>query len=535
MSRNRFKEALEAGEFAVTWEVIPGRGAREANQEHELEMAKEVLATGRVHAISITDAPGGNPALLADAYAEDLLAIGATPLVHFSCKDRNRNQFESQLYAMERHGIENLLCMTGDYPTTGWNGRPRPVFDLDAVTLLQLVDSMNKGMGYPNAKGEVIRTEPTHFFPGAVVSPFKWTEGETMTQFYKLKKKIAAGAKFIISQVGFSSRKMQEMLWLVRDAGLDTPMIANIFVLSAGTAAVMNRGAIPGSDVTDEMLAVLREERDNSDDKGKEARLIRAAKMIAIAKGIGYAGVHIGGFNVDAESVNHILDMASEYEADWLTYAKEENYNQKGCFFYYEEDPETGLNKHVEAPHTEIRTEKAIRGNYRMSRWFHHFVFLPHKGVNSIFLSRERSLEAKKGRCRKHGLEHMGKVFMYDCMDCGDCGLYATAYTCPMMHCPKSQRNGPCGGGKDGFCEVYPGEQYCVWYKAYHRLKPYGEQDKLDDYIVPPNDWTNFGKSPWGAMALGIDGYARREWMPGVEPDDEFKDGPHSDDAAKVY
>ncbi|MBQ3106172.1 MAG: methylenetetrahydrofolate reductase C-terminal domain-containing protein [Eggerthellaceae bacterium] len=524
--QNRFRDALEAGEFVVTCEIIPGRGACEDSQEKKLQEARELWATGRVHAISITDNPSGNPALLPDAFAEDLVAEGIVPLVHLSCKDRNRSQFESQLYAMERHGIQNLLCMTGDYTGTCWNGKARPVFDLDPVTLVQMVHSMNRGMGYPNAKGEVVRTKQTHFFPGAVVSPFKWTEAETMTQLYKLKKKVYAGAQFIISQVGFDARKLQEMLWLMKDAGLDVPFIANIYIVNAGHGGAMNRGGIPGCDVTDDFLQVLKDERDSSDDKGKEARLVRAAKMIAIAKGLGCAGVHLGGLNVTADCVNHVLDMAEEFSADWQACLPAMSFPQKGCFYYYQRDEATGLNLPQEAPRTETRTDKAVRGNYRLSRWFHHFVFVPGKGVNGIYRKVELAREKKKGRLRHHGLEHLGKVVLYDCMDCGDCGLYATAYTCPMVHCPKCQRNGPCGGSKDGWCEVYPGERYCIWYKAYHRLKPYGDEGKLDDYVVPPNDWRNFAKSPWGATCLGIDGYARRDFLPGVEPDIEFPEGP---------
>ena len=534
MTENRFRQALEAGEFIITCESIPGRGGIEETQEKMLTEARELWATGRVHAISITDNPGGNPALLPDAFAQILINEGITPLVHLSCKDRNRNQFESQFYAMQRNGIENLLCMTGDYVNRGWNGRPRPVFDLDPVTLLQMVSAMNNGMGYPNPRGQVERTTPTNFFAGAVVSPFKWTEAEVMTQLSKLKKKVYAGAKFIISQVGYDARKMQEMLWLAKAEGIDVPMIANIYVLTAGAGALMNRGGIPGCDVSDELLAVLRKERDESDDKGLEARLVRAAKTIAIARGIGYAGVHIGGMGLSQKNVNHILDLAEEYYANWQDHVKDLLFAQKGCFWYYKEDPATGLNLPEPNPSEPARTDKAVRGNYRLSRWFHHTVFVPGKPINRIFSSRERSLEEKKGRLRHHGLEHIGKVVLYDCMDCGDCGLYATAYTCPMTKCPKCQRNGPCGGSKDGWCEVFPGEQYCIWYKAYHRLKAYGDEGKLDDFIVPPNDWTHFQKSPWGAMCTGRDGYARREWLPGVEPDVEAKEGPKPpDDAPK--
>ena len=148
MIHNRFREALETGRFVVSVEALPGRGACEASQVKMMEEACQVWDSGLADAISVTDAPSGTPALLADAFAGDLLARGAVPLVHFTCKDRNRNQIEAQLYAMQRAGIENLLCMTGDAPTNGWQGQARPVFDLDPVTMIQLVSDMNKGMTY---------------------------------------------------------------------------------------------------------------------------------------------------------------------------------------------------------------------------------------------------------------------------------------------------------------------------------------------------------------------------------------------------
>ncbi|MBQ9068599.1 MAG: methylenetetrahydrofolate reductase C-terminal domain-containing protein, partial [Eggerthellaceae bacterium] len=530
--------AMEAGEYIITCEAIPGRGCGlEKPQEELLEEARGNWATGRVHAVSITDCPSGNPALMPEYFAQQLLDEGIVPLVHFTCKDRNRNQAEAQYYGMQRVGIENLLVMTGDYNGTGWMGQPRPVFDLDPVTMIQQVQSFNRGMGYPNFKGDVERTQAGTFFPGCVVSPFKWTEGETMTQLFKLKKKVAAGAQFCISQVGFSARKLQEMLWLMEDNGIDVPLIANIYVINAGHGGAMNRGGIPGCDVTDEFLQILKDERDNSEDKGLEARLQRAAKMIAISKGLGCRGVHIGGVGCSPENVSRILDLADQYESNWQEHLEYFEYPQDNCFYYYKKDPETGLNLREPNPLTEsYANDRKVQGNYGLSRFAHHFVFMPKKGVNGIFTSRERSLEAKKGRNRAQGIEHLGKVFMYACMDCGDCGLYATAYSCPMVKCPKCQRNGPCGGSKDGWCEVYPGEKYCVWFKAYHRLKPHGETDTLQSYIVPPNNWANVFKSPWGAQATGLDGYARRQWVLGFEPDEEAKNGVQpNDNAPKDY
>jgi hypothetical protein len=49
---------------------------------------------------------------------------------------------------------------------------------------------------------------------------------------------------------------------------------------------------------------------------------------------------------------------------------------------------------------------------------------------------------------------------------CGQCVLSSTGMSCP-MNCPKSLRNGPCGGVRaDGNCEVKP-DMRCVWVEAY--------------------------------------------------------------------
>lgn len=537
---NRLRDSLERGEFVITAEMIPGRGAKLESQQRKLEEATKLFATGRIHAVSITDNPGGNSALSAGSFARDMMSRGITPLLHLTCKDRNRNMLCSGLYSYERSGIENVLAMTGDYPTSGWKGMARPVFDIDPIQLLEMIVDMNKGMhvarsGETTPPPDSPSEPPTNFFPGCVVSPFKYNEGELIPQYYKLNKKIHAGAKFVISQIGYDARKMQELIWYMRDSGYgDIPAIANIYILPYGAGRAMNAGTVPGVIVTDEFLAVLDEER-KSEDKGKEARNIRAAKMIAIAKGLGYRGVHIGGPAITCDQVCHILDMAEEFAPDWPQWAMELNYGKKGGFYYYKEG-QYGDNAHELAERPEQHYESAIQKNYGLSRFAHRTVFTPGKRLFPLFHKVEVALESKgddkmgegKGKYRKHGFEHVNKTNMFHCMDCGDCGLYATAYVCPMTQCPKCQRNGPCGGSNDGWCEVYPGVQRCIYYRAYYRLKKYGEENTLGDWIIQPNNWTTWQTSPWGNYHHGRDNIARREritpWRPEEHQEPPFEE-----------
>jgi hypothetical protein len=63
-------------------------------------------------------------------------------------------------------------------------------------------------------------------------------------------------------------------------------------------------------------------------------------------------------------------------------------------------------------------------------------------------------------------VEKVVKGVLFDCQMCGQCALSSTGMSCS-MNCPKSIRNGPCGGVRaDGFCEVKP-EMRCVWVEAW--------------------------------------------------------------------
>ena len=64
------------------------------------------------------------------------------------------------------------------------------------------------------------------------------------------------------------------------------------------------------------------------------------------------------------------------------------------------------------------------------------------------------------------------------CRFCGDCVLGKTGGICPVTHCAKSLRNGPCGGQKNGRCEVNP-ENECAWVRIYDRLSGLGQLDRL--------------------------------------------------------
>lgn len=515
---NKFKESLlDPGTFSVTWEIVPGRGAKEAAQEEAITTAKTAVKDPRIHAITITDCPGGNPAILAENLGKEILDIGIEPLVHFTCKDKNRTQMESQLYAMARSNVRNLLVMTGDYVNNAYEGKAKPVFDIDPIHCCRLIGNMNNGLEY-TVGPRTITNQPTDFFYGCAVSPFKALESEQIAQYNKLIKKVRdGGAKFIITQLGYDMRKYHEVLQFMKLNDLNVPLVGNIYLLPLGAAKLMNRNGLPGCVATDELVAKLEEEKQNSD-KGLEARLTRAAKMYGIMKGMGFAGAHIGGHGLSGEQMDFILEQGERYVDNWKSHLDEFDFPMKKGFYYYKKDPETGLNTEETTEIDADDLEMRVGFIYHLSHFTHWLMMTPGRNLFNFMRGFYKLIDGTKFMRPYHFCEHMAKVVLYDCKDCGDCALTHVAYSCPMSKCPKHQRNGACGGSRDGWCEVYPGKRKCVYVKAYNRLKGYGAEEELHEYSVAPCDWNLYQQASWPNYFLGRDHDAERLGIPYVAP-----------------
>jgi methylenetetrahydrofolate reductase (NADPH) len=505
---NPLKEAiLDSNTFCVTWEQIPGRGAFEVQQKQVLDNVAKAAGMEKIHALSVTDNPGGNPAISTEMLCVEIKRAGVEPLVHLACRDKNRNEIESLLYGLAAGGVRNILVLSGDYPSSdGFEGRSKPVFDVDPVNTVRLIDKMNAGLEY-QAMGKKVSLVPTDFFAGVCVSPFKKLESEQTAQYSKLTKKIEAGAKFIITQVGYDARKFHEVLQWLRVHRYDIPALANIYILPYGAAKLMNANKIPGCVVTDKLVAELAGES-KAPDKGKSARLLRAAKLYAITKGMGYAGAHIGGHGITSDMIEFIITKGEELSKNWESLVAEFDYPQKDGYYVFEKDPKTALNTEVPAAKPLNRPAPFI---YRFSRVAHH-LFFNEKSWRFRVLQPFAQWVDRSPRVKHlfEFFEHLAKVALFHCMNCGDCALFDTAYVCPMSQCPKNQRNGACGGSYEGWCEVYPNEKKCIWVQAYERYKAYGEEAVIGAFTVSPCNWDLWQGSSWLNFYLGRDHTSKR-------------------------
>jgi ferredoxin len=85
-------------------------------------------------------------------------------------------------------------------------------------------------------------------------------------------------------------------------------------------------------------------------------------------------------------------------------------------------------------------------------------------------------------------------LWLENCRGCGDCMLGLTGGICPVSRCAKSLLNGPCGGPRDGLCEINLAREFnpevpCAWLQIYERLAALGQLDRLLE-VSRPKDWS---------------------------------------------
>lgn len=495
---NKLRAALaEGSDFVYTCELIPGRGHLGKGVEHIEQFVSAVKGIPEVKALSITDNAGGNPALLPDVLGVEIHASEIDIIVHFACKDMNRNSIESRAFALQRRGVDNILVLTGDYPVSGFFGAPKPVFDIDSVTALHYLKLMNMGLEVEGPRG-TSRLERTSFYLGAVVSPFKWTEGPCMMQYIKLGKKLAAGAEFLVTQLGFDARKLREAVDYVRNVlHSRVPILGSVYVLTAGAAALMNKGEIPGCFVDDAMLATLREEA-QAKDKGKQARLDRAARTCAILKGLGYQGAHIEGLALKADDVSFIVGRAAEIGDGWRGHLGAFSCAPPRPFYVFEAGEQwSGDDRERRLPPRTTRSRSVLSLTFWMTRLLHRLIFTPDTPGYRMMVALSGFIDRHRVPYRLFtAMERFAKRALFDCRHCDDCALFEMYYLCPESRCPKGMRIGPCGGSRvDGRCEVFA-DTWCVWHKVYWRAKNRRGVSTLS-YVIPPRNWKLYETNSW--------------------------------------
>ncbi|TWB90418.1 methylenetetrahydrofolate reductase (NADPH) [Synechococcus sp. Ace-Pa] len=269
------QQALADGRFAITAEVMPPRGG---DPGRTLRVAAGLK--GLVHAVNVTDGSRAVMRMSSLALCRLLLDIGLEPVLQLSCRDRNRIALQAELLGAHALGIRNLLCLTGDPVGAGDQPGARPVNELEAVRLLQLVRGFNAGED--PVKG-LLNDGPTSLFAGAAADPQSpsWSGLKT-----RVGRKKAAGARFLQTQMVMQPEALKRFCGEIA-APLGLPVLAGVFLLkSARNAAFVNR-MVPGALIPQALIDRLAA----AEDPAAEGINI-AAEQVATYQSIAQ-GVHL--------------------------------------------------------------------------------------------------------------------------------------------------------------------------------------------------------------------------------------------------
>lgn len=217
-----FREALKK-EFLVCLEVIPPKGK-------ELDVEIEKIRGLHVDYFTAVDSPLSHPTMHPIAVCKKIQEqLGKEAIMHFTCRDRNKIEIEAILLAAHALGINNILALTGDKAKDA-----KAVFEFSSVGLIEFIRKLNEKHGMD-------------FFVGAGMNA---NAADLENEIYRTKKKIDAGAKFIITQPCFDVERIKKIKEEI------SPVLIGVLLVSDKKSAEFC-SKIPGISISNDLIKAI--------------------------------------------------------------------------------------------------------------------------------------------------------------------------------------------------------------------------------------------------------------------------------------
>lgn len=276
---SRLAALLSQDTFVVTAELSPPDSADPA-----AVAARAAVFRGHVDALNVTDGAGAHCHLSSLATCVLLQRLGCEAIMQLTCRDRNRIAAQGDILGAAALGVTNLLCLTGDGVEHGDHPGAKPVFDLDAVTLLETARTLTAGRFL---SGRMLTGAPRLFLGGAD-NPFA---PPVPARVGRLAKKVAAGARFVQTQYCFDVDAFAQYMQAVRARGLHErcAMLVGVGPLTSLRAAQWLRARVPGVHVPDAVMSRLASAHDVEEEGVRLCvEIIQRLREVP-----GVAGVHL--------------------------------------------------------------------------------------------------------------------------------------------------------------------------------------------------------------------------------------------------
>jgi len=298
---SRLAAILAAGHFAVAAELSPPRGVNLEGIAKDAQVLKDYA-----DAVNVTDNQAASVRMASIPVSAILIQQGIEPVAQMTCRDRNRLAIQADLLGAAALGIRNVLCLSGDHGKWGDHPAAKNVYDLDSTQLLRLVRNMVEQGCLDN--GREISPSP-NFFIGAVENPFAPPYDYRP---YRLAKKVAAGARFIQTQLIYNIDRFRTFMSRVCDLGLHEKayILAGVGPFKSVRQAEYMSTMVAGMDVP--VHLVKRMEGTPKASQPEEGIRICSEIIEQVREVPGIAGLHIMAVHW-AEAVPEIVSRAGLY------------------------------------------------------------------------------------------------------------------------------------------------------------------------------------------------------------------------------
>jgi len=299
-SAGRLERILRAGVFAVTAELAPPDSV---SVEEVYRRAQ--LFDGIVDGINSTDGSGANCHMSSVGVCALLTRVGYSPILQVSCRDRNRIAIQGDVLGAAAMGVANIMCLSGDGVQTGDHPGAKPVFDLDCMSLLEIVRTMRDQSHFQSGRK---LDSPPKVFLGAAANPFV---PDFDFRVERLAKKVAAGAQFVQTQYCYDLPRLKEYMSRVCDRGLHEKVFVLVGVgpLASAKGAEWMRNNVPGVHIPDSVIKRMS----GAENQKAEGQNICIEMMQQVKEIEGVAGVHVMAFRQE-ESVPEMVNRSGVLE-----------------------------------------------------------------------------------------------------------------------------------------------------------------------------------------------------------------------------
>lgn len=170
--------------------------------------------------------------------------IGARPLLHVACRDRNLIGTQSHLMGLHALGINHILAITGDPARVGDLPGSSSVYDLTSFDLIRMTKQLNEGIAF---SGKQLK-QKSNFVVGAAFDPnIKYLD----KGIQRMEKKVAAGADYFMTQPIFDITQIEKFYQASKH--MDTPIFIGIMPLMSGRNAEFLHNEVPGIRISEDI------------------------------------------------------------------------------------------------------------------------------------------------------------------------------------------------------------------------------------------------------------------------------------------